>query len=163
MKANDQDIRIASYLISLCRERGYILGGAESCTGGLVSSLITSVSGSSDVFSHTVVSYSYVSKTSLLDVPSELLSLRGAVDGEVAKLMAEASLKTADISYAITGVAGPGYSERKPPGLVFIAIACNQSEVFAKSFLFSGSREEVRLASAREAMSLIIERLVSTS
>lgn len=163
MTESDQDLRIASYLIELCRKQSYIIGGAESCSGGLLSSLITSVSGSSSVFSHTIVSYSYEAKIALLDVSSELLSLRGAVDAEVAKVMAESALKRADISYAITGVAGPGYSERKPPGLVFIATACRSGKTISMPFLFSGSREDVRIASVRQAMTMMIQRLTSTS
>lgn len=106
------------------------LATAESCTGGLLGAVLTSRPGSSTVFVGGVVSYSNLLKETLLGVPHDLLESRGAVSAEVSVAMAigarerlGADLGVAITGVAITGVAGPGASESKPPGLIFVSVA----------------------------------------
>lgn len=101
------------------------LATAESCTGGLLGAVLTAKPGSSTVFVGGVVSYSNRLKESLLGVPHDLLQSRGAVSAEVSVAMAMGARERlgADLGVAITGVAGPGASDSKPPGLIFVSVA----------------------------------------
>lgn len=139
---------------------------AESCTGGLLAGLITSVPGASNVFHQSVVTYSNEAKQSLLNVDTALLAKHGAVSAEVARAMAEGALQTAkaDIALSITGIAGPGGgTEEKPVGLVYIGCSSpsSQSETFteAKQYNFSGTRQEVRLQACEKAIQMAIASL----
>jgi len=122
----------------LLREIGWKISTAESCTGGLVSSFITDVPGSSDYFKGGIVSYSYQAKSNLLGVNSGFLEKDGAVNEKVAIDMARGALKAlaADISLSTTGILGPGKGgEREEVGTVFIGIAWKGGE-FSKKFFF---------------------------
>lgn len=113
-------------LIDLCRSMNLKLATAESCTGGLIAGLVTSVSGSSDVFDAGFVTYSNAAKTRLIGVPADMIHQLGAVSEDVARAMALGALNhsDADIAVAVTGVAGPGGgSAAKPVGLVHCAAA----------------------------------------
>jgi len=113
-------------LIELCKERGLMIGTAESCTGGLLSACLTAVPGSSSVFERGFVTYANQAKTEMLGVGADLLAAHGAVSEPVARAMAEGVLARApvDLAVSITGVAGPGGgSAEKPVGLVFIGYA----------------------------------------
>ena len=110
-------------LIELCKERGLMIGTAESCTGGLLSACITAVPGSSSVFERGFVTYANAAKMEMLGVDADLLAAHGAVSEPVARAMAEGVLARApvDLAVSITGVAGPGGgSAEKPVGLVLI-------------------------------------------
>lgn len=112
--------------VEALRRRGQTLATAESCTGGLLSSLITDVPGASAVFLSGVTTYANAAKTALLGVPEDLLVRVGAVSPETARLMAEnvRSRHGADWGIGITGIAGPGGgTPQKPVGLVFVALA----------------------------------------
>jgi nicotinamide-nucleotide amidase len=116
----------AAALIARCRGKGLMLATAESCTGGLIAGLITSVSGSSDVLDCGFVTYSNQAKTRMIGVPAELIQRHGAVSEEVARAMAEGAIAAsgADVAVAVTGVAGPGGgTAAKPVGLVHCAVA----------------------------------------
>lgn len=116
----------AAALIDLCRRKHLMLATAESCTGGLIAGLITSVPGSSDVLDCGFVTYSNAAKTRMVGVPAELIMRVGAVSEDVARAMAEGALasSSADVAIAVTGVAGPGGgTEQKPVGLVHCAAA----------------------------------------
>jgi nicotinamide-nucleotide amidase len=149
----------ADTLLDELRQRGLKLAAAESCTGGLVTALLTEVAGSSDVVERGFVTYSNAAKHELLGVPETLLARHGAVSEPVARAMAEGALarSTADVSVAITGVAGPGGgSAEKPVGLVHIAAARRGGEVLHQASRFGDiGRAEVRLASVRAALQLI--------
>ena len=95
-------------LLDLCRSRGLKLATAESCTGGLIAGLLTSIAGSSDVVDRGFVTYSNAAKTEMIGVPAELIAHRGAVSREVAIAMAGGALahSAADIAIAVTGVKG---------------------------------------------------------
>ncbi len=148
----------AEKLLRACRSHHLKLATAESCTGGLVAALITSIAGASDVFDAGFVTYSNSAKTELLGIPAELIASHGAVSEEVACAMAEGAIKVtqADIGLAVTGIAGPsGGSAVKPVGLVHIATARRGlSTLHKKLWLGDVGREEIRLRSAAEVLAL---------
>ncbi|MFA5200685.1 MAG: nicotinamide-nucleotide amidohydrolase family protein [Candidatus Omnitrophota bacterium] len=134
---------------------------AESCTGGLVSSLLTSESGSSGYFLLGVVAYSNKSKEKILGIPAKIIKKYGAVSCHVAKLMAENIRKKAgsDFGVSITGIAGPGGAlKNKPVGTVFIGLSKKNKNI-CKEFLFCGNRQNIRNKSAREALHLLCAHL----
>jgi nicotinamide-nucleotide amidase len=143
------------------RVRGVTLVTAESCTGGLVGSLLTRVPGISAHYLGGVVTYCNRLKTALLGVAEELLAARGAVSEEVARAMAEGARSRfgADLAVALTGVAGPGGgSPEKPVGLVFIALASPEgTEAVVRRFL--PERDFVRRVAANTALDLVRSRL----
>src|SRR5690606_18384093 len=109
----------------ILKERNLKLAVAESCTGGLVSNLLTNISGSSEYFERGIISYSNAAKVEILKVNEDILAKHGAVSLEVARQMAEGVKSTAgaDIGLAITGIMGPtGATSGKPVGLVYIGI-----------------------------------------
>lgn len=150
--AETEEQRLARVL----RARGRTLAVAESCTGGGIAASITDVPGVSECFLGGIVAYQNEAKTRLLGVDSELLSRHGAVSDAVAGAMARGvcSVFGADLGIATTGIAGPGGgSDRKPVGLVFIAIAGEgHAEVHRRQF--SGDRDEVRQHAVRCALAL---------
>ncbi len=147
----------------LLRAKGLTLGTVESGTGGLVSHFITNVPGSSDYFLGGIVSYANEVKTKLAGVKSATLKKYGAVSPLVAEEMAAGGRKTlkVDICVSDTGIAGPGgATPDKPVGLFYIGLAC-PSGVFNKRFVFSGTREEIKLAVADAALDWVKEYLGS--
>ena len=138
---------------------------AESCTGGLISKLITEIPGSSNCFSHGLVTYSDDAKTKLLGINTEDLLRFGAVSEFTAKKMAErvAKINNSDFSLAVTGIAGPsGGTVEKPVGTVWIAWGVKIQDKFAlesELFVFSGDRNEIRNQSAIKALLGINERI----
>ncbi len=148
----------------LLLERGLSLVTAESCTGGLVSKLITDVAGSSRYFTASAVTYTNASKHYLLGVDQQLIEDHGAVSPEVAGAMAQGALDRlgGDVSIALTGVAGPGGgTEAKPVGLVHYAVASKAGALGPNAglsfgeMMFHRERERVRLRAAWEALTLL--------
>lgn len=136
------------------RDNSFSLGFAESCTGGLLSSLFTELAGVSDVFMGSVVSYDNRLKEKFLKVSAEALKTYGAVSGAVAQQMAEGAKAELQVSVAvsITGVAGPsGGTASKPVGTVFIGVAGLESETKVFEHHFDGNRKQVQLQSCDEA------------
>jgi nicotinamide-nucleotide amidase len=147
------------------RERGMTLALAESCTGGLVSSLLTEVPGSSDYFLGSVVSYANSAKEDFLDVESETLQRGGAVSEEVAREMARGARARfgSDVAAGVTGIAGPsGGSPEKPVGTVFFAVSGPGEDETAKKRVFGGDRATIRRAAAHFALELIRRRAAVT-
>lgn len=148
----------AAALVDLLRERHLMLATAESCTGGLIAGLITSVPGSSDVLDCGFVTYSNEAKTRMIGVAADLIRAHGAVSEEVARAMAEGALinSRADIAVAVTGVAGPGGgSDTKPVGLVHCAAARRGGNTrHRKLDLGDIGREAVRLATVDAALAM---------
>ncbi len=146
-------------LIDLCRRKKLLLATAESCTGGLIAGLITSVSGSSDVFEAGFVTYSNAAKTRMIGVPAGLVDRHGAVSEEVARAMATGALDNskADVAVAVTGVAGPGGgSTSKPVGLVHCAAARRGGRILHDKLLLGNiGREAVRIATVEHAIEMI--------
>jgi nicotinamide-nucleotide amidase len=152
---------IEAHVLDLCRARGWTLGTAESCTGGLVAARLTSVPGSSDVFLGAVVAYADEVKQSELGVPPELLAEYGAVSPEVAEAMAKGARTRlgVDVAVSVTGIAGPGGgTEEKPVGLVYLH-AEGPSGGIGREFSFPGDRASIRARSAVGALHLV-RRLV---
>lgn len=151
----------AAAVLEAARNGKLRLATGESCTGGLVAACLTEIPGSSDVFERGFITYSYESKTDLLQVPKELIESCGAVSAEVAETMAQGVLHNAraDISVAVTGIAGPGGGlPGKPVGLVWFAIANRTTgETRSCKETFSGTRTDVRLQTVRKALSLFQE------
>ena len=150
-------------LLAVARERNIRIATAESCTGGLIAGLLTEIPGSSDVVERGFVTYSNQAKEDLLGVPAELLHAHGAVSEPVCRAMAEGALKhsLAQLSVAVTGIAGPGGgSAEKPVGLVYIATARLGSEVLIRECRFGDiGRAQVRLRTVEEALTLLRSRL----
>lgn len=134
---------------------------AESCTGGLLSSMITDVPGSSGYFLGGVVAYHNETKKKLLGVSPSSLKRYGAVSEHVAAEMARGVSEnlSSDIGLSITGIAGPGGgSEHKPIGTVYIGISIKDSS-FVKGFRFEGTRRSIKKQSATSAIDALSELL----
>ncbi|MGB1361487.1 MAG: CinA family protein [Alphaproteobacteria bacterium] len=151
-------ITLASELNNTLSDKGLVISTAESCTGGLLSGAITEISGSSDVFKQGFITYSNEAKNQYLEVSNETLNEYGAVSSQVAEEMATGLIKVsgADIAIAITGVAGPGESENKQAGLVYIGIATKDKTTSHKNN-FTGERADVRNASVNKALTIALE------
>ncbi len=142
-----------------------VIATAESCTGGLVAALLTSIPGSSAVVDRGFVTYSNVAKMEMLGVDQRLLVRVGAVSAEVAAAMAEGALahSRADVAVAVTGIAGPaGGSAEKPVGLVHFAAARRAGAKILRECRFGEiGRDEVRLAAASTALDMLAEIVAS--
>jgi nicotinamide-nucleotide amidase len=162
---DDKLIRRAEALIALYREQRLLLGSAESCTGGLVAGLLTSIAGSSEVFERGFVTYSNAAKTACLGVDSALLERFGAVSADVAAAMAVGVLENSpvDVAVSVTGIAGPGGgSPAKPVGLVYFGFARRGGEARTLEKRFGDlGRSNVRAASVAVALDLLF-RAVET-
>jgi nicotinamide-nucleotide amidase len=137
--------------------RGLWLAAAESCTGGLVTSRLTDVPGSSRYVGTSIVAYANEAKTSLLGVPAALLAAHGAVSEPVARAMAEGirARAGADLGLGITGIAGPaGGTPEKPVGTVAVALASADGTV-ARTFRFFGDRELVKFQASQAALDMV--------
>ena len=148
---------LAELVVARLRARGERVALAESCTGGLVASLLTGVPGASAVLELGVVAYANFVKASLLGVPEPLLAAHGAVSEPVARAMAEGARRAGNASWGlgITGIAGPtGGTPEKPVGTVHLALAGPQG-TSAVARLFRGDRDRVRRAAAFEALDLL--------
>lgn len=151
----------AAALIDRCRRNGLMLATAESCTGGLIAGLLTSVSGSSDVLDCGFVTYSNAAKSRMIGVPAELIARVGAVSEEVARAMAEGAIanSAADVAIAVTGVAGPGGgTATKPVGLVHCAAARRGFPTVHRALRLGDiGRDAVRLETVRVAVEMAYE------
>ncbi|WP_298100532.1 CinA family protein [Brevundimonas sp.] len=158
-----EDIQtLARQVIETAAARGLVLVTAESCTGGLVAGALTAIAGSSAVVERGFVTYSNGSKTELLAVPADLIEACGAVSEPVARAMARGALagSGADLSVSVTGVAGPGGgTAEKPVGLVHFSAVGPSGEIHAMHRFGDIGREQVRLASVRVALGLLLDRM----
>lgn len=148
-------------LADLLRARNLKLCTAESCTGGLIAAACTDLAGSSDWFERGFVTYSNEAKTELLGVPAELIEAHGAVSEAVARAMAGGALARshAQLSVAVTGVAGPGGgSAAKPVGTVWFGFAVH-GQVHSERLLFAGDRAEVRRQTVAHAFRRLLDWL----
>lgn len=159
-----EDKPIEQIIYEQLKERGMTLSAAESCTGGLISDLITSVPDSSSVFSGSIVSYTNAVKETILQVPAGLLEgpeAPGAVSKETAEAMAGKvrELLGTDYALSVTGIAGPGSAEGKPVGLVYIGLAERGKPTTVVEGRYSGTRELIKLRAAKAALYLLWQRL----
>lgn len=137
-----------------------VLATAESCTGGGLSYILTSLPGSSEWFERGFVTYSNEAKIQMLGVNESTLSIHGAVSEATVKEMAEGALKhsRANLSIAITGIAGPdGGTSDKPVGTVWIAWAKNNTATLTERYYFGGNRETIRKQSIMKAMEKLLD------
>ncbi|WP_400088206.1 CinA family protein [Yoonia sp. R78084] len=148
----------AQALLDAAKAKGVMLATAESCTGGMVSAAITDIAGSSAVFDRAFITYTNAAKTQMLGVLPVTLDAFGAVSEEVAREMAEGALRNsdADITVAITGIAGPGGSDHKPEGRVCFGVA-SEAGVRTETVEFGAQgRANVRTAARDHALALLL-------
>jgi nicotinamide-nucleotide amidase len=160
----EEDIPIEATIVRTLTEQQRTLTLAESCTGGLVSELITTIPGSAVVFFGSVVTYSNEMKKKQLGVPEELLEgpgAPGAISSETAVAMAEGMRQAADSDFAvsITGNAGPGAAEGKPVGLVYVGLAERGRETRVERLQLAGDREGIRVRAAKRALYMLWQSL----
>ena len=150
----------AEALVAACKARGLMVATAESCTGGLLAGLLTQAPGSSAVLERGFVTYSNAAKAEMLGVDPALIAAHGVVSAPVAAAMASGALARshAQLSLAITGIAGPGGgSEQKPVGLVFLACAGGGAVAAREERYGDLGREGVRTAALRTALAMLRE------
>lgn len=149
----------AEKLVKLLKEKGLTITTAESCTGGLISAAITSVSGSSAVFDGGLCSYANRIKSATLGVSEEVLETEGAVSHSCALQMAEGAMKLfdADVAVSVTGIAGPdGGTAEKPVGTVYICTLTATGKKEVKLCRFTGNRDAVRQQTVETALQTAI-------
>ena len=151
--------KLSQKVVKLLSKKRLKISLAESCTGGLLSSSITSISGSSKVFTLGFVTYSNLAKINILKVPKKILIKHGAVSYETCSSMVKNinKISKTNISLSITGVAGPkGGTRGKPVGLVFIGIK-KGNKTLIKKFLFKNKkRSSIQKATVNKALNLIL-------
>jgi PncC family amidohydrolase len=149
--------RLAAALV----DRNLTLATAESCTGGGLSYLLTTIPGASAFFIGGVIAYRNDVKSHLLEVPQETLTHHGAVSAQTAMAMAEGCRRRfkTDVAVSITGIAGPsGGSPEKPLGLVYIAVASHKCTHVVEHH-FAGDRAQVRESAIASALKLILKTI----
>ena len=150
---------LAQKIVKLLRLKKMKISLAESCTGGLLASNITSVSGASKIFTLGLVTYSNQSKIKILKVPKKIIIKHGAVSYETCLSMVQnlSKISRSNISLSITGIAGPkGGTKNKPVGLVYIGIK-KGTKILIRKYLFkSKNRFEIQKASVKSALNLIL-------
>jgi len=149
----------AAAVLDRLQRHALLVATAESCTGGLLSGLLTEVPGASGMVERGFVTYSNAAKTELLGVAADMISRHGAVSAEVARAMADGVLARtpAHIAASVTGIAGPdGGSPEKPVGLVYLGLAVRGEQTRVQECRFGDiGRTAIRLGSVREALGLI--------
>ena len=153
---------LARDFLSAMRAKGWKFTSAESCTGGLIAGLLTEIAGSSDVVDRGFVTYSNEAKTALVNVPPDMIAAYGAVSEEVVRAMAEGALRNslADVSVAVSGVAGPGGGTAdKPVGRVHIAASSKTNRLHKRMDYGDLGRSEIRRRTVVDALTLAQELL----
>jgi nicotinamide-nucleotide amidase len=166
----DDTPALVAELADALRARGWRMATAESCTGGMIAAACTDLAGSSDWFERAVVSYSNQAKTDLLGVPATLLAQHGAVSEPVARAMAQGVQRSggADLTVAVTGIAGPGGgTPTKPVGTVWFGFAQRAADgsvqVASEQRRFEGDRAQVRRATVEHALRGLLQRAHQTA
>ena len=145
-------------IVSLLKRKKFKLAIAESCTGGMLSSAITSVSGSSKVFTMGLVTYSNQAKTSILKIPNPIIKKNGAVSVQCCLAMVNnlSKISKAKICISITGIAGPkGGSKQKPVGLVYIGVKIGKKVIINKYNFKNNGRTFIQKQTVKKALNLI--------
>ena len=152
--------KLTQKLVNFLNKKKLKVSFAESCTGGLLSSYITSISGSSKVFTLGLVTYSNQTKINILKVPKKIIIKHGAVSYETCLSMVKNlnRISKTNISVSITGVAGPkGGTKQKPIGLVYIGVK-KGNKILVKKFLFkSKKRNLIQKATVNQALKMILK------
>lgn len=167
MEDDVNQIKLATHVLALAREKSLKIATAESCTGGLIGGSLTEIAGSSDVFDRGFITYSNEAKIEMLGVSKNMIEAFGAVSIQVVREMAEGALaaSNADITISVTGVAGPGASDLKPEGLVWFGLARKGFETKTEKCKFGAiGRHNVRQATVMHALRMIeasVEKLIT--
>ncbi len=146
-------------IVKLLKKKKLTVSFAESCTGGLLASTITAISGSSKVFNMGLITYSNNSKIKLLKVPKKVITKYGAVSYETCKLMVKnlGQISKSNISISITGVAGPsGGTKKKPVGLVYIGLKSGKKIIIIKNLFKFKERVSIQKATVKKALLMIL-------
>ena len=149
-------------IVSILKRKKYKLAIAESCTGGMLSSTITSVSGASKVFTVGLVTYSNQSKIRILKVPKKIIRKNGAVSIQCCLSMANnlSKISKSKVCVSITGIAGPGGgTKQKPIGLVYIAVKNGKRVIVSKNYFKNNGRLTIQKTAVKKALSLILKHL----
>ena len=149
---------LAAKLVKKLSKKKLKISFAESCTGGLLSSVITSISGSSKIFNLGLVTYSNKAKIDILKVPRKIISKYGAVSNECCLSMVKnlSKISKSNISVSITGVAGPnGGTKLKPVGLVYIGIKKGNKIIIKENRFKSKNRISIQKASVNTALKIV--------
>lgn len=158
---------MAKAALQACTDRKIMLATAESCTGGMIASMLTDIEGCSAIFDRGFVTYSNESKIEMLGVSNDTLKAHGAVSRETALEMAAGALgrSRAGIAISVTGLAGPGGgSPEKPIGLVWFGLARDGAEPFAEKHVFDDrGRDHIRKETTKNALRMIKEALQASA
>ena len=153
---------ISKKVVNLLRKKALKISFAESCTGGLLSSSITSISGSSKVFTLGLITYSNQAKVKLLKVSPNILKKHGAVSYETCLSMVKnlSKISKTNVSISVTGIAGPnGGTRNKPVGMVYIGLK-KGTKILVKKFIFkSKKRISIQRSTVNEAFKLILKSI----
>ena len=154
--------KLSQKIVRLLTKKKLNISFAESCTGGLLSSTITSINGSSKVFTIGLITYSNQSKINSLKVPKNIIRKLGAVSYETCLSMVRnlSKISKTNISVSITGIAGPnGATKKKPVGLVFIGIKKGNKTLVKKYLFKSKKRTSIQKAAVDKSLNLILSFL----
>ncbi|MDO4952711.1 MAG: CinA family protein [Synergistaceae bacterium] len=154
-------LELAEKLVRRASEKRVTLCAAESCTGGLIGASITEISGASEIFYGSAVTYHNSAKENILGVTPFVLKKYGAVSPQCAMEMARGArlLYKTSLAVSVTGIAGPsGGSEKKPVGTVWFGISSLEG-AYSYSCLFDGDRRKIRELSAAEALKILLGRV----
>ena len=151
-------------IIEILTEKNQTIVTAESCTGGLIAAALTDIPGASAALYGGYVTYANTAKSRMIHVQARLIHDYGAVSNQVARAMADGARNTAraDFAVAVTGIAGPdGGSEKKPVGLVYVAVSSELATVVIEHRFGDLGREAIRKASVKAALDLVLQVLTS--
>ena len=147
-------------IVSLLKRKKFKIAIAESCTGGMLSSAITSVNGSSKVFTMGLVTYSNQAKTSILKIPNQIIKKNGAVSVQCCLAMVNnlSKISKAKVCISITGIAGPkGGSKQKPVGLVYIGIRVGKKVIVNKCNFKNKGRAYIQRQTVKKSLNLLLK------
>jgi nicotinamide-nucleotide amidase len=153
-------------IIAILAEAGKTIVTAESCTGGMIAAALTDIPGSSAAFYGGYVTYANTAKSRMIHVQARLIRDYGAVSNQVARAMADGARNTAraDYAVAVTGIAGPGGgSEKKPVGLVYVAVSSELATVVIEHRFGDIGRDGIRRATVSAALDLVLQVLTSNT
>lgn len=163
-KAPEKTSDPARQIVDILTEAKKTIVTAESCTGGLIAAALTDMPGSSAAFYGGYVTYANTAKSRMIHVQARLIRDYGAVSNQVARAMADGARNTAraDFAVAVTGIAGPdGGSDKKPVGLVYVAVSSELATVVIEHRFGDLGREAIRKASVQAALELVVQVLTS--
>ena len=162
--ADKSKLSVGKQIIDILAERNETIVTAESCTGGMIASALTDIPGASAAVYGGYVTYANSAKSRMIQVQPRLIGDYGAVSNQVARAMADGARNTARVDYAVavTGIAGPdGGSEKKPVGLVYVAVSSELATVVIEHRFGDLGRDAIRKATVDAALDLVLQVLTS--